>query len=45
VEALRGLRVPVAYREYEMGHEISGESLVDLAQWLEDKVRSPIILV
>ncbi len=27
-----------------MGHEISAESLADLAQWLEDKVRSPIIL-
>ena len=44
-EALRALRVPVAYREYEMGHEINAESLTDLAQWLDDKVRSPIILV
>ena len=31
--------------EYEMGHEINAESLTDLAQWLDDKVRSPIILV
>jgi predicted esterase len=39
------LRVPATYREYEMGHEISAESLGDLSQWLEDKVRSPIILL
>lgn len=45
VETLRTLRVPVLYREYEMGHEINAESLTDLTQWLEDKVRSPIILV
>ena len=44
LDTLRALRVPVMYREYEMGHEISAESLGDLAQWLEDKVRSPIIL-
>jgi phospholipase/carboxylesterase len=45
IDALRTLRVPVIYREYEMGHEISGESLTDLSQWLEDKVRSPILLI
>ena len=45
VEALRSLHVPVIYREYEMGHEINAESLTDLTRWLEDKVRSPIILV
>jgi phospholipase/carboxylesterase len=45
VEALRSLRVPATYREYDMGHEISAESLADLSQWLEDKVRSPIILL
>ena len=44
-EALRALRVPATYREYEMGHEINAESLADLSQWLEDKVRSPIILL
>lgn len=43
-EALRAMRVPVTYREYEMGHEINAESLTDLTRWLEDKVRSPIIL-
>lgn len=45
MEALRTLHVPVAYREYEMGHEINAESLMELSQWLEDKIRSPIILV
>lgn len=45
VESLRSLRVPVTYREYEMGHEINGDSLADLSQWLDDKVRSPIILL
>lgn len=44
LETLRSLRVPAVYREYDMGHEINAESLADLSQWLEDKVRSPIIL-
>ena len=44
IETLRALRVPAASREYDMGHEIHAESLTDLSQWLEDKVRSPIIL-
>jgi phospholipase/carboxylesterase len=45
LDTLRSLRVPATYREYPMGHEINGESLVDLSTWLEDKVRSHIILV
>ena len=44
VEALRALRAPVTYREYDMGHEISAESLGDLSAWLEEKVLSPIII-
>jgi len=44
VEHLRNLRVPVAYREFEMGHEITADSLADLAAWLEDKILSPIVL-
>lgn len=44
VEALRDLRVPVVYRDYDMGHEINAESLTDLSRWLADKVTSPIIL-
>jgi len=44
VEVLRRLRVPLTYREFEMGHEINGQSLTDLTRWLGDKVVSPIIL-
>jgi len=44
VESLRALRAPVTYREYDMGHEISAESLGDLSAWLEEKVLSPIII-
>jgi phospholipase/carboxylesterase len=38
VERLRNLRLPLTYREYEMGHEIRPRSLVDLSAWLEEKV-------
>lgn len=44
IETLRGLRVPVTYREYEMGHQISQRSLMDLSAWLEEKVLSPILV-
>ena len=44
VEKLRDWRVPVTYREYDMGHEINGESLAHLSSWLEEKVLTPIIL-
>lgn len=43
VESLRELGVPVTYREYTMGHEISAASLTDLSTWLDEKVLSPII--
>jgi phospholipase/carboxylesterase len=45
VETLRGLGVPLIYREYTMGHEISAASLADLATWLDEKVLSPIVRV
>lgn len=38
VEMLRDLRMPLTFREYSMGHEISGRSLADLSAWLEEKV-------
>ena len=38
VEALRPLHLPVTYREYDMGHEITARSLTDLSAWLQDKV-------
>lgn len=44
VEKLRDLRIPITYREYDMGHEISTRSLRDLSTWLQEKVLSPIIL-
>jgi phospholipase/carboxylesterase len=44
VETLRDLRVPVTYREYDMGHEINAQSLGDLSAWLQEKVLSPIVL-
>ncbi|MGE5304836.1 MAG: alpha/beta hydrolase, partial [Alphaproteobacteria bacterium] len=44
VERLRQLRVPLTYREYDMGHEITAKSLIDLSSWLEEKVLSPIVL-
>ncbi len=43
VEALRSLKVPVSFREYDCGHEITAESLSDLSRFLTDKVLSPII--
>ena len=38
VEQLRALRVPLTYREYDMGHEITSRGLTDLSAWLEEKV-------
>jgi len=38
VEQLRVLRVPLTYREYDMGHEITPRGLTDLSAWLEEKV-------
>jgi phospholipase/carboxylesterase len=39
-EQLRALRVPLTYREYDMGHEITPRGLADLSAWLEEKVLS-----
>jgi phospholipase/carboxylesterase len=38
VETLRGFGMPVTYREYPMGHEINGASLMDLSTWLAEKI-------
>lgn len=43
VETLRELRVPLTYREYDIGHEMSAQSLTDLSNWLQDQVLSPSI--
>jgi phospholipase/carboxylesterase len=46
VETLRQLKLPLTYREYEMGHEIRPQSLMDLSNWFDEKVgatgRSPL---
>jgi len=36
VEALRPLGLSVTYLEYDMGHEISARSLMDLSAWLQE---------
>jgi len=38
VEQLRALLVPLTYREYDMGHEITPRGLTDLSAWLDDKI-------
>jgi phospholipase/carboxylesterase len=43
VEALRQWRLPLTYREYDMGHEINGRSLTDLTTWLDETVFSPLL--
>jgi len=43
VEILRQARIPLTYREYEMGHEIRPRSLSDLSAWLDEKVLLPIV--
>jgi len=44
VDHLRQLKLPLTYKEYDMGHEIRPRSLTDLSAWLEEKVLSPILL-
>lgn len=39
VEKLRRLRLPLTYREYDMGHEIRPRSLVDLSTWVEEVLK------
>lgn len=43
-DALLALKVPVAFREYPMGHEIRPEALRDIVGWLEDKVFAPLVV-
>lgn len=44
VDALRAAGADVRYREYEMGHEISGPSLGDLATFLGEQLLPRIVL-
>ena len=43
VERLRQARMPLTYREYEMGHEITPRSLSDLSAWLDEKLLSSVV--
>ena len=38
VETLRGLKVPVIFREYDCGHEVAADGVRDLSTFLNDKV-------
>jgi phospholipase/carboxylesterase len=40
VARLRELKVPLTFKEYEMGHEIRPRELYDLSAWLEENVRT-----
>lgn len=42
VESLRSLKVPVVFREYDCGHEVSADAIRDLSQFLLEKVAAPI---
>jgi phospholipase/carboxylesterase len=43
VEILRKLKVPLTYREYDCGHEVTAEGVRDLSNFLIEKVIQPII--
>jgi phospholipase/carboxylesterase len=45
VEILRSLKVPVTFREYDGGHEVTAEGVRDLSRFLLEKVAEPIIRV
>jgi phospholipase/carboxylesterase len=45
VEILRKLKLPLVYREYGCGHEITAEGIRDLSSFLIEKVAEPIIRV
>lgn len=40
-ELLEALGVDLTYREYVMGHEVSPESLADVAAWLHERLDGP----
>jgi phospholipase/carboxylesterase len=42
VEALRELKVPVTFREYDCGHEVAADGVRDLSAFLIDKVAGPL---
>jgi phospholipase/carboxylesterase len=40
MEQLRQLKLPLTFKEYEMGHEIRPRSLTDLSAWLDETLES-----
>ena len=34
----------LADSEYDMGHEINSQNLMELSTWLQEKILSPIVL-
>jgi len=42
VEVLRSLKIPLTFREYDCGHEITAEALADLSDFLTTKVLEPV---
>jgi phospholipase/carboxylesterase len=38
VETLRQGRMPLTYREYDIGHEINAQSLMEISAWLDEKL-------
>ena len=45
VETLRSLQVPVTFREYDCGHEVSADGVRDLSTFLLEKVVQPIVRI
>ena len=43
IEELRKLKVPLVYKEYDCGHEITADGIQDLSKFLNDKVLSSVI--
>src|SRR5712691_5778581 len=45
VETLRSLKVPVTFREYDGGHEVTADGVRDLSTFLIEKVAEPIVRI
>ena len=43
IEQLRAFKMPLSYREYDCGHEITVEGIRDLSAFLTEKVIQPVI--
>ena len=43
VAALRELKIPVDFREYDCGHEVAADGVRDMSQFLIEKVAAPVV--